>query len=134
MTTVIAQFDSSLKWYVAFTVLSVAAIIGIWMVSRVIREAKGEVDDTIGTKDDLLAPLAHAYAAGQMSREEYQRILASMGRGAAEVERLTKKPAAIGADALTKARDDDGLSAPEPTPGPPPAPETEHSNPTTGPA
>jgi hypothetical protein len=90
MTTIIAQVDFNLTWYIAFAVLSLAAIVGIWMVSRVIREAKGEVDETIH-EDDLLTPLAQAYAAGQMSKDEYRRILDSIQRGGADVQLPARK-------------------------------------------
>ena len=125
MLTVIAQFDSSLKWYIAFGVLTVATIVGIWMVARVIREAKGEVDETIH-EDDLLSPLAHAYAAGQMSKDEYRRILDSIQRGGTDVPLPASKAKSVSPAAATEPASAGDPAAQEPTLGPPPASEPEN--------
>jgi hypothetical protein len=125
MTTIIAQVDSNLKWYIAFAVLSVAATVGIWMVSRVIREAKGEVDETIH-EDDLLTPLAQAYAAGQMSKDEYRRILDSIQRGGADVQLPTRKTEPGIPAAPTEPANAEGPGAQAPPQGPSPASEPEN--------
>jgi uncharacterized membrane protein len=124
MSTIIAQVDSNLKWYIAFAVLSVATIIGIWMVSRVIREAKGEVDETIH-EDDLLSPLAQAYAAGQMSKDEYRRILDSIQRGGTDVPLPARKTQAGSPAASAEPASAEGPSAQELSQGPSPGSEPE---------
>ena len=79
MTILVAAIDPNLKWYFAFFALTTALVIGVPMAMRVIREARGEVEPE--TEDDLLTPLAQAFAEGQMSKDEYERIRASIDRG-----------------------------------------------------
>jgi uncharacterized membrane protein len=94
MTTLFGAIDPNLSWYLALAALSVALILGVPMALRVIREAKGEVEPVGGDSDDLLTPLAEAYAEGQMSEEEYQRIKASILRGGVDPAAFAKlKPA-----------------------------------------
>ncbi len=68
-----------LRWYLALGGLTLAMSIGaVWML-RVWNDVKGEGDAESSRPEDLLGPLAQAYAAGQMSEEEYQRIKRSIG-------------------------------------------------------
>jgi len=70
-------------WYLALVMLTVGMAVGsVWMM-RVWNDVKGETEETTNDPDDLLGPLAEAYAAGQMSEEEYRRIKQSLGRGGA---------------------------------------------------
>jgi uncharacterized membrane protein len=62
-------------------VLTVAMAVGsVWML-RFWNDVKGETEEKPTRPDDLLGPLAQAFAAGQMSEEEYQRIKQSLGLG-----------------------------------------------------
>lgn len=71
----------NLMWYLALVVLTVAMAVGsVWML-RVWNDVKGEESEKPVGPDDLLGPLAQAFAAGQMSEEEYQRIKQSLGLG-----------------------------------------------------
>ena len=81
MTTTLALIDPNLRWYLIFTMLTVALVVGMVMVHRVWRDVKGEAEDLTTDPEDLLAPLAEAFAAGQMSEEEFQRIRDSTIRG-----------------------------------------------------
>ncbi len=83
MTTVVVLATShpNLVWYVALVVLTAAMAAGsVWML-RVWNDVKGETVETSDDPDELLRPLAEAFASGQMSEEEYQRIKRSIGRG-----------------------------------------------------
>jgi hypothetical protein len=81
MTTTLALIDPNLRWYLIFTMLTVALVVGTVMVHRVWRDVKGEAEDLTTDPEDLLVPLAEAFAAGQMSEEEFQRIRDSAVRG-----------------------------------------------------
>jgi uncharacterized membrane protein len=94
MATLFGAIDLNLSWYLALAALSITLIIGVPMALRVIREAKGEIEPVGGDTDDLLAPLSEAYAEGQMSEDEYQRIQASILRGGVDPVVFAKlKPA-----------------------------------------
>jgi hypothetical protein len=69
------------KWYLAFVLLSTGLVIATVMVHRVWTDLKGGADEETTDPDDLLGPLSEAFAAGQMTEEEYNRIRESIRRG-----------------------------------------------------
>ena len=103
---VVAEVDPRL-WYLTLVVLVVASVVGVVIAHRVWREAHGEVEAESDRPEDLLAPLAEAFAAGQMSEEEYARIRASLGRPIQPWENRSLRPRP---------------PRPEPTPGDQPPP------------
>jgi hypothetical protein len=82
MPTFLTSIDPNLKWYLTLFVLIAALAAGAVWAYRVWSDVKGETEEPTTDPDELLAPLAEAFAAGQMSEEEYQRIKQSVGRGA----------------------------------------------------
>jgi uncharacterized membrane protein len=96
MTGLLGAVGLNTSWYIALAALGLALIIGVPMAVRVIREAKGEVDPEGGTEEDLMGPLAEAYASGQMSEEEYNRIKATILRGGVDPAAFARiKPASL---------------------------------------
>lgn len=63
-----------------FIFLIAALAVGTVLAYRVYRDVKEEPADTSTDPDDLLGPLTEAYAAGQMSEEEYHRTRDSILR------------------------------------------------------
>ncbi len=55
--------------------IAMIAALGVAMIItyRVVRDLKGGTNERLTDSDDLLNPLLQAYAAGEMSREEYLR-------------------------------------------------------------
>jgi hypothetical protein len=95
MTRLLGAIDPNTSWYIALAALGIALMIGVPMALRVIREAKGEVEEEGGSEDDLMGPLAEAYASGQMSEEEYNRIKATILRGGVDPATFARiKPSA----------------------------------------
>lgn len=80
MTIPLAALNPTVQWYLTLMVFSVALFLGVVLVHRVVRDLKGEGETSSVDPDDLLAPLAEAFADGQMSREEYDRIRESLRR------------------------------------------------------
>jgi hypothetical protein len=76
------SMDPSRHPYLTLALLSVALVVGLVWAYRVVRDVRGESEEETDSPEDLLTPLAEAFAAGQMSEEEYQRIRASLARGA----------------------------------------------------
>jgi hypothetical protein len=69
------------RWYLGVGTLCVAAVVLLPVAFRVLRDVKG-VEEETSTPQELLGPLEQAYAAGQMSDEEYQKIKHSVVRSA----------------------------------------------------
>jgi uncharacterized membrane protein len=85
MATILAAFGSiewgALTGYLPVILLLIALVAaGVW-AQRVWTDVKGEGEEVSTDPDDLLGPLSEAFAAGQMSEEEYLRIRESIGRG-----------------------------------------------------
>jgi hypothetical protein len=80
MIAVVVDPSATLKWYVGLAALTIALIVGMVWVYRVLSELRGEGDDTSDTPEGLLDPLSQAFESGQMSEEEYNRIRASVGK------------------------------------------------------
>ena len=72
--------------YLPLALLGIALLFGAAWVVRVYREAKGEAEETPDTPEDMLSPLSEAYAAGQMSEEEFKRIRDSLLQAQAKGE------------------------------------------------
>jgi hypothetical protein len=72
----------ALTWsaYLVLACLTVALVVGMVWAVRVYRDVRGEDDDPADTPQGLLDPLEQAFAAGQMSAEEYQKIRSSVVR------------------------------------------------------
>jgi hypothetical protein len=70
---------SNLTWYITLVALITALLIGIVIVKNVWRDLK-EKEEPPPDPEELLGPLADAFAAGQMSEEEYARIRESVKR------------------------------------------------------
>ena len=81
---IVSAIDPNLWKYVPVVILTVALVIAIPWAIRTIREARGEVQPDSDNPDDILGPLAEAFAAGQMSEEEYNRIRSSIERDMGE--------------------------------------------------
>ena len=77
-----------LIWFGTLVVLTVAMTVGSVWVMRVWNDVKGGAKESSDDPVELLEPLAEAFAAGQMSEEEYQRIKQSVGRSG----RLSEPP------------------------------------------
>lgn len=74
-----AQFlDPNLRWYATLVLLSVGVVVGVPWALWVWKGAKGDLGCDSDTAEGLLGPLEEAYASGQMSDEEYQRIRSSV--------------------------------------------------------
>jgi hypothetical protein len=80
----VAAIDPTLLKYLPLVVLTLALAIGLPWAFRVYREARGESEPECDKPDDVLGPLAEAFAAGQMSEEEYNRIRTSIEQGMGE--------------------------------------------------
>jgi hypothetical protein len=80
--------------YLPVIALGAAILIGVPWAYWTWKEAKGEVEEGSTGPEDLLGPLAEAYAAGQMSTEEYKRIRDSVLRtaGLVSASDLPPKP------------------------------------------
>lgn len=63
--------------------LGVALIIALIVAMRVYRDLKGGVEESLTEPDDLFESLIAAYAAGQMSQDEYFRARDAVVRAAA---------------------------------------------------
>lgn len=81
---IVSAIDPNLWKYVPVIVLTAALVIAIPWTIRTYREARGEVEPDCDNPDDILGPLAEAFAAGQMSEEEYNRIRSSIERDMGE--------------------------------------------------
>ena len=66
--------------YLAWAGFAVAIVVGLALIYRVWNDLKGDPGVDSCDPEDVLDPLTRAYAAGQMSREEYERIRDSIGR------------------------------------------------------
>jgi hypothetical protein len=80
MITALVDPNATLKWYLGLAALTIALIVGMVWVYRVLSDLRGERGDTSDTPEGLLDPLSQAFESGQMSEEEYNRIRASVGR------------------------------------------------------
>ena len=74
MATTLAAIDPNLKWYFTLFVLTLALVVGTVWASRVWNDLKGDAEERLTDPDELISPLAQAFAAGQMTKEEYLRI------------------------------------------------------------
>lgn len=81
MATTFGLIDPNLKWYLTLALLTIALLVGVVLTHRVLRDVKGDAEESLTDPDDLLNPLSEAFASGQMSQEEYERIQASVRRG-----------------------------------------------------
>jgi uncharacterized membrane protein len=72
--------DANLKWYLALILMIVAAAVIIPYALRVWRDVKEGVDDCAAMPEDVLDPLTEAFEAGEISREEYERIRVSIAK------------------------------------------------------
>ena len=63
--------------------LGVALIVALIIALRVYRDLKGEAEESLTEPDDLFESLIAAYAAGQMSQDEYFRARDAVGRAGA---------------------------------------------------
>ncbi len=81
MATIFAALSPTVQWYLTLTLLSAALLSGVIFAHRVISDLKGGTEGRSDDPDDLIAPLTEAFAAGQMSKEEYDRIRESIHRG-----------------------------------------------------
>jgi uncharacterized membrane protein len=72
--------DANQKWYLALTLMIVAAVAIIPYALRVWRDVKEGVDDCASTPEDVLGPLTEAFQEGEISREEYERIRDSVAK------------------------------------------------------
>lgn len=78
MATTFAAIDPTLKWYLTLFLLT-AALVGVTVwASRVWNVLKSDGDEERTDPKELISPLAQAFAAGQMTEEEYQRIKQSV--------------------------------------------------------
>jgi hypothetical protein len=66
-------------WYITLAALTVALVVGLVVVRNVWHDLK-EKDAPPPDPEELLGPLSDAFAAGQMSEEEYARIRESVLR------------------------------------------------------
>jgi hypothetical protein len=80
MIAALVDPNATLKWYLGLAALTIALIVGMVWVYRVLSDLRGKGDDTSDTPEDLLNPLSQAFESGQMSTEEYNRIRASVGK------------------------------------------------------
>ena len=79
MSTLLAVANISLAWILSLVLFTVAISVGTIWATRVWNDLKGEGDeDASDDPAELLAPLAEAFAAGQMSEAEYLRIRQSL--------------------------------------------------------
>jgi len=74
METTLAAIDPNLKWYLTLIVMTLALVIGTVWASRVWNDLKGEAEGPLTDPNELMSPLEQAFAAGQMTKEEYLRI------------------------------------------------------------
>lgn len=77
MNRILPQLSPTTNWYVSFALLSVALVVGVVWVTRVLRDVKGEEDAATTPTRDLTHPLDVAYFSGLMSDEEYRRVKSS---------------------------------------------------------
>ncbi len=91
MTMLFAASNISLAWVLSLVGFTVAITVGTIWTYRVWNDIRGETDEDVSTNPaDLLEPLSAAFAAGQMSEEEYQRIRQSLVRGELTESTVTK--------------------------------------------
>jgi hypothetical protein len=74
MATTFAAIDPNLRWYLTLIVMTLALVVGTIWASRVWNDLKGEAEEPLTDPNELMSPLAQAFAAGQMTKEEYLRI------------------------------------------------------------
>ncbi len=77
----VPALDPNLKWYGALILLIVAAAVLVPYALRVWRDVNEGVDEGSSDPDDVLRPLTEAFAAGEISREEYERVRDSLVTG-----------------------------------------------------
>jgi hypothetical protein len=80
MITAVVDPNATLRWYVGLAALTIALIVGMVWVYRILNDLRGKGDDTSDTPEDVLDPLSQAFESGHMSEEEYNRIRASVGK------------------------------------------------------
>ena len=115
----LAAIDPNLRWYLTLGLLSGALVVGVSWAHRVWSDVKGEDDESSNDPDELIAPLTEAFAAGQMSDEEYLRIKQSVERTASAGEvapTLPIRPKVVRAEVVN------GTESALPDPVPPEAP------------
>lgn len=100
--------------YSVLAVLSIALVAGVYRAMRVWQDLKGGGEPTTDDPETLLAPLAEAYASGQLSEEEFHKVRDS----------LSPRPAPTAVSSLI------GRSAPSPTTTTDPVPELDRARPT----
>src|SRR5947209_7323484 len=74
MGMTLSAIDPNVRWYATLVVLTVALVAVLAWAVRVWNDVKGEAVESSDDPDDLLDPLTRAFAAGQMSKDEYLRI------------------------------------------------------------
>ena len=106
--------------YLPFIALVVALLVATVLAYRVLRDLRGESDETLTEAEDLIGPIEEAYAAGHMSEEEYLRARGAVARSGfpGRFDDLPGRSKLAGGP--TPARDlpaDAPAIAPEPEPG-----------------
>ena len=84
MFNALADFRQNYPWYLGVLVLLTFTIVGLPIAMRIWRDVKEGPDDESVEADDVIGPLTDAFAAGEISKEEYERIKNSVDKSGLE--------------------------------------------------
>ena len=68
------KFRENYPWYLGVMGVLIFTLFGLPFAIRVWRDVKEEPDDETTDIEDVIGPLTNAYAAGEISKDEFERI------------------------------------------------------------
>ena len=84
MFKALPDFRQNYSWYLGVLVLLTFSLLGLPYAVRVWRDVKEGPEDESVEIDDVIGPLTDAFAAGEISKEEYERIKNSVQKSGRE--------------------------------------------------
>lgn len=72
------DFRQNYPWYLGVLGLIIFTLFGLPFALRIWRDVKEGPEDESTDAEDVIGPLTDAYAAGEISKEEYERIKSSV--------------------------------------------------------
>ena len=74
MLQLLPNFSANYPWYIGVLGVLIFTLFGLPYAMQVWRDVKEGPEDDTTDVEDVIGPLTDAYAAGEISKEEYEKI------------------------------------------------------------